>query len=259
MQHSRPITKAQRRAALETPAKKSSSGLSFGSDKQKAGYFRQLKGLTLVEVMVSLTILATVMLAYIGTFLQSRRSTEAAVLHAAATSMVYGVIEQIKQIDYDNLPNNEIDPKEQAQDPSNLINPPYIRVRINQNRLVWLQVVPTLVTDEDAATTTIPYPQGPTVTPAPDATITGAIDNNLGSIPLSTITGTASQEINLHIMLWVDGISNKGIWASEGTAPAPDTAEVKKMTIIYTYTYLDGGKARTIRDREVFLRTRYDQ
>jgi len=222
-------------------------------------YWRNKRGLTLVEVMVSLTIMAMVMLGFIGTFIQSRRATEASVLHAAATSLVYGIIEQIKQIDYDSLPNNEIDPAEAAQDTLGLINPPYIRVRLNQNTVTWLQVVSTLVTDEDAATTSIPYPQGPTVTPAPDATIAGAVDNDLGSIPLSTIAGTASQEIKLHLMIWVDGISNKGHWAAEGTQPAPDTSDVKKVTVVYTYTFMDGNAPRTVRDREVFLRTRYDQ
>ena len=44
--------------------------------------------------MVSLTLMATVMLSFIGTFIQSRRTTEASVLHAACTSVVYGIVEQ---------------------------------------------------------------------------------------------------------------------------------------------------------------------
>ena len=88
-----------------------------------------------------MVIQATVMLAIIGSFIQSRRVTESTVLHAAATSMVYGLIEQIKQLDYTTLlPNYEADPAE----PSGL-TPPYVRVRISQEKIVWLRVVHTAV------------------------------------------------------------------------------------------------------------------
>lgn len=201
------------------------------------------RGLTLVEVMVSLTLMATVTLAFISAFIQSRRMTESSVLHAAATSMVYGIIEQIKQLDYGSLlPNYEEDPS----DPDDL-DPPYVRVRINQDKIVWLRVIHTTAPTDGSD----PTPAAPTTTPAADATAdsVGAINNFIGSIPLSTITGTTSQEINLNLWLWIDEIPDDG----------DDVSDVKKITLIYTYSYQDGSVTRTIRDREVFLRTRYEQ
>jgi len=199
--------------------------------------------MTLVEVMVAITLMATVMLAFLGTNIQSRRVTESSVLHAAATSMIYGIIEQIKQLDYATLlPNYEEDPfAPEGKDP------PYIRVRLNQSNVVWLMVVHTLASTEDAPTT----PQAPTTTPAPTATAAsvGAISNFLGAIPLSTVTGTASQQINLDIWVWIDEIPSVD----------NDVTEVKKITVVYTYSYLDGRVERVVRDREVFLRTRFDQ
>lgn len=186
--------------------------------------------------MVSLSLMAGVMLAFIGTFIQSRRITESSVLHAAATSMLYGITEQIKQLDYTTqLPNYETDPFAPTAK-----TPPYFRVRLNQSSVVWLKVVHT-----PAGTT----PAAPTTTPAPDvpATSLGAIDNFTGSIPLSTVTGTASQQINLNIWVWIDEI------------PEGDASEVKKVTVIYTYSYLDGSVERVVRDREVLIRTRFDQ
>jgi hypothetical protein len=228
------------------------------------------RAVTLVEVMISLFVLALVMLGLLANFIQSRRVSESSVLHAAATALVYGLIEQVKQLDYVNLlPNYETDPAA-----PNTLTPPYIRLRINQNTIKWVQVRHTAVTDEDATTTTIPYPKGPLVTPGPSVTAanvvnayTGptaniscpAIDNFIGNIPLSTVTGTTSQQINLNLWVWIDEITNKGTWAAEGTPPVPDTSEVKKITIIYTYSYQDGGTTRTVRDREVILRTRFDQ
>ncbi|MFZ5494999.1 MAG: type IV pilus modification PilV family protein [Verrucomicrobiota bacterium] len=200
-------------------------------------------GFTLVEAMVALTIMAVSSLSIISAFLQSRRMTESSVLHAAATSLVYGIIEQIKQLDYTTLlPNYETDPSE----PDGL-TPPYVRVRINQSTVKWLRVVHTTAPTDGSD----PTPAAPTTTPAADATAdsVGAIDNYIGSIPLSTVSGTASQEINLNLWVWIDEIPKT----------ADDVSEVKKITVVYTYSYRDGGVTRTIRDREVFLRTRYEQ
>lgn len=199
---------------------------------------RAALGLTLVEVMVSLTLMATVMVGFIGSFIQSRRVTESNVLHAAATSMIYGVIEQIKQLDYsDLLPNYETDPFAPVT-----LTPPYLRVRINQSTVVWLKVVHTPAPGT---------PQAPTTTPSASATAASvsAVQNYIGSIPLSTVTGTTAQQINLDIWVWIDEIPDT----------TNDVSEVKKVTVVYTYSYVDGSSIRTVRDREVFLRTRFDQ
>lgn len=204
------------------------------------------RGLTLVEVMISLILMATVMLGFISAFIQSRRVTESSVLHAAATSMIYGLVEQIKELDYRTLvPSYAVDPY--APTGAGAPVTPYVRVRISQNIVKWLTVVHTLESTSTAPTT----PQGPTTTPAAGATAVslGAIDNWIGSIPLSTVTGTTSQQINLNIWLWIDEIPDL----------SRDVAHVKKFTLVYTYSYQDGSMTRTIRDREVFLRTRYDQ
>jgi hypothetical protein len=188
--------------------------------------------------MVALTLMATVMLAFMGTFIQSRRITESSVLHAAATSLVYGIIEQIKQLDYTTqLPNYETDPFAPVS-----VTPPYLRVRINQSTVKWLKVVHTAAPGTPAA---------PTTKPAASATAASvsATRNLIGSIPLSTITGTTSQEINLDIWVWIDEIPNT----------SNDVSEVKKVTLVYTYSYQDGGVTRTVRDWEIFLRTRFDQ
>lgn len=199
---------------------------------------RKRRGLTLVEIMVALFLMSTLMAGFIASFVQSRRVTESNVLHAAATSVIYGIIEQIKQLDYATLlPNYETDPFAPVGK-----TPPYIRVRINQSQVVWLQCVHTPAPGTPAA---------PTATPGPSATAVsvGAVANFIGSIPLSTVTGTTSQEINLDIWVWIDELPDV----------TNDVSEVKKVTVVYTYSFVDGRAVRTIRDREVFLRTRFDQ
>lgn len=194
--------------------------------------------MTLVEVMVGLLLLATFMLGFLGAFVQSRKVTESSVMHAAATAIVYGIVEQIKQLDYtDALPSLVSDPG----DSSNTA-PPLVRVRINQNTLKWLRVVNTTAGNT---------PAGPTTTPLATATAASlsAVDNALGDLPLSTVTGARSQSINLNLWIWIDEIPDT----------ANDVTEVKKITIVYTYSFQAGHTTRTVRNREVFLRTRYDQ
>lgn len=201
---------------------------------------KRVRGVTLVESMVAITLLATVMVGFIGSFLQSRRFTESNVLNAASTSLVYGLIEQMKGLDYTTLlPSIEVD----AAAPDDIENlPPYIRLRVHQDLTVWLRVVYTQAPDA---------PLAPLTTPAPTATAAsvGAIDNWIGAIPLSTVTGTASQDLNLNIWVWIDEIPDV----------ANDVSEVKKITVVYTYSYRDGSSTRAVREREVFLRTRFDQ
>ena len=185
-----------------------------------------------------MTILAAFMIGFLMAFVQSRRLTETSIMHAAATSIVYGLIEQIKQLDYtSSLPSLVADPGDAAN-----TAPPLMRVRLSQNTLRWLRVVHTAAPGTPAA---------PTSTPAPTATAASvaAIDNFLGDLPLSTIAGARSQSINLNLWIWVDEIPDI----------TKDVSEVKKVTIVYTYSFQTGSNTRTVRNREVFLRTRYDQ
>jgi hypothetical protein len=191
--------------------------------------------------MVSITLMAGVMLGFISTFFQSRKASESSVLQSASTSLVYGLLEQMKGLDYTTLlPSYETDPFA----PSGK-TPPYIRLRIHQDLTVWLMVTHTRSTDSPNT------PKAPLTCPAASATAASvnAIDNFIGSIPLSTVTGTASQELSLNLWVWIDEIPDT----------TKDVSEVKRVTVVYTYSYLDGGTTRTVRDMEVFLRTRYDQ
>lgn len=187
-----------------------------------------------------MTLMAGVMLGFIGTFLQSRRLTESSVLHAAASSLVYGIIEQVKGLSYaDLLPSTAVDDDAPADVKD---HPPYLRLRINQDVTKWVRVVYTPAPGA---------PKAPVTCPAPTATAAdaGAIDNYLGSLPLSTVTGTASQDLSLNLWVWIDEIPDTD----------RDVSEVKKITIVYTYSYLDGATEKVVRNREVFLRTQYDK
>lgn len=185
-----------------------------------------------------MTLMVVLMLGFIASFLHSRRVTEASVLHAAASSLVYGIIEQLKGVDYTELlPSATVDPNAPAT-----LTPPYVRVRINQDLTQWLRVVYTPAGTDPAAPTQ-------SVAASATAASVGAIENTIGPLPLSTTAGTNAQPLALSVWLWIDELPDT----------RRDVAEVKRVTLIYTYTFNDGRTQQTIRDREVFLRTRYDQ
>lgn len=193
-----------------------------------------------MEVMVATTLMATTLLGFLGAFIQSRRVTESSVLHAAATSLVYGIVEQIKTFDYTTLvPSTTTDPDQATYDafPGSGKSAPYIRVRLNQDQVTWLQCKTT--------------GGAPDSRPAVSATATSlnVPDNVVGPLALSSVSGTSSQPLTLHIWIWIDEIPDS----------TKDVSDVKKITLVYSYSYLDGNQSRTVVDREVFLRTRYDQ
>jgi hypothetical protein len=190
--------------------------------------------------MIALVILATTMLAFLGAFLQSRKSTESNVMNSAVTSVVYGLIEQMKGLSYTDLLPSYVADTDAPAAPT-----PHIRLHLNQDVSVWL----TVRHQTDAAS-----PWAPTATPTPIAAAStvgshpsGAVDNQI-SIPLSTVTGAASQNLNVNIWVWIDNLSDT----------TNDVADVKRVTVVYTYTLNTGTGIRTIRKRETFLRTRYD-
>jgi hypothetical protein len=225
--------------------------LRFPAFRSGSASEKSRRGVTIVEAMVSLLIMGMFMAGFLASFIQSRRVTEASVLHAAATSVMYGIIEQIKGFDYDTaLPytgdgDATNDPDTDPNDPLATL-PPFVRVRINQSTMKWLKVRYTQAPDAPlapASTDRIP----PNAAATAVGGFPGAIDNWIGAIPLSTVTGSASQDINLNIWVWIDEIQDANV------------SELKRITIVYTYQYRDGGSVRTMRNREVFLRSRYDQ
>ncbi|MDB6114080.1 MAG: hypothetical protein JWQ83_260 [Lacunisphaera sp.] len=198
--------------------------------------------------MFSLFIMGIFMLGFISAFVQSRRVTEANVLHAAATSLVYGIVEQIKGMDYATLlPNAQPDPNDPGCPVGQTVPYYTIRVRINPDLTVWLKPVYTPAAADNATGSAPALPIAATA-----AAPAGAIDNLVGGtpgLPLSTVTATRGQSLALNLWIWIDEIPSR----------ANDVSEVKKITVVYTYSYNDGSSVHTVRDGEVFLRTRYDQ
>jgi prepilin-type N-terminal cleavage/methylation domain-containing protein len=196
------------------------------------------RGLTLLEVMVAMLLMALVLLGFLDTFIQSRRITEGSVMQMAAVTVVAGLVEQMKMLDYDtSMPAAETDSEQAARDafPAAAAKAaPYIRVRLNQDQATWLQCANNI----DASTFT-----APTKAPASTSSLDQAKKNTIGPLALSSVSGAKSQALNLALWIWVDALTGN------------DVADAKCVTLVYAYDFNDGTRVRTVIKREVFVRT----
>lgn len=198
------------------------------------------KGLTILEVMVAMFLMATFMLGFLDTFLQSRRTTEETVMQSAATAMVYGLIEQMKGLNYSSgLPITATDSEQALYDAfpgSTSKTVPYIRMRLNQDQVTWLQCVYNTDSSTYAA---------PTTTPTSIASLDSTMRNTIGPLKLSNVSGATSQPLQLYVWVWVDTIANS----------SSDVSDAKAVTLVYAYQVSTGRGTKTIIKRETFVTT----
>ncbi|HEY0968465.1 MAG TPA: hypothetical protein VGD88_13825 [Opitutaceae bacterium] len=172
--------------------------------------------MTLVEVSVALTILSLVIVGAYGALLVSRRLTEGSIYQNSATTIVQGYIEQMKNMEFTDLPyytsggtlvagsgsaSNEVPTKldEVTPDVLNISsgNPPALS----------------------------------TITPGGTAP-TGVV-NNAKVIDINQ-SGLASNSLQLKLWVWIQDVSDASF----------DATQVRAITIIYHWRTNDGAKTR---------------
>jgi hypothetical protein len=179
--------------------------------------------------------MAMFLLGFLNTFVMSRRITEGSVIQSAASSLVDGLVEQMKMIPYDQMPSTTTDTQQTLYDAfGGSKTPPYIRVRLNQDQLTWL-----LCTNNLLKTTFV----APTSTPTSTSVLDATQKNTLGPFKLSSVSGANSQPLTVNLWVWVDQIANG------------DIVDAKCVTVVYAYNFNDGHTVRSVINREVFVRS----
>ncbi len=166
------------------------------------------------------------------TLLQSRRATEGSILQNSALNIIQGYVEQLKNMDYVDLtvspatgtaeidltPDNELD--NDPDDPT----------------------IDRLILPLQLSTGTPPTTIPPVGSPAP----TNAVDNERKVlIRFTSLTPTDADRITINFWIWVTDL----------TGEITDLSEAKAITIIYTYTVLDGGRVKRFRHQIRSIRT----
>ena len=190
-----------------------SSRLNPSFDQNDRNPATARRGLTLVECMVSLSILAFMLLSLLQVLIHSRRTTEESIAQASTLTAIEGYMEQMKSMDYDDLPTSE------ATNPSS--DPE----------------VPTLLDQTTSDTIYLSWGSPPATLPDTGSSPTGAVDN----VRLLDINNTPATEADdLKINIWT--------WVSDLTGTATDVESCKAITLIYTWEFTDGARTRIHRN-----------
>jgi hypothetical protein len=190
-----------------------------------------------MEVMVASSVLGLVIVGSLGAFIQSRTITEGSIYQNAATTVVQGYLEQIKEADFANLP---------------YFSGTTLIPSANNDSIVGLstanraKAIKTLLnnTDQD----TIQSSTGETITdyllissgnpPNPKTLVPGAaaptgVEDNVKLIDVNK-TISKDDDLRLRLWVWVQDASNSGI----------DATQVRSITIIYQWGKRERGSLR---------------
>jgi len=184
---------------------------------------------TLVEVAIGITLITALAVAVLGATLQARRTSEEAIIQNAATSIVYGLVEQMKTLNLSNeVTFNQLPSPADAD-----CGQPHVKVRVDNSTTNGVFLI---------ASTGAP----PEVTPAAavDAATVSAVDNVVGPFDLSQTTGVSVQPLTITLWLWIEP-------DYQPTAMEP----MCRVTLVYTYRINLGNELRTFRDSVRFVRS----
>lgn len=180
---------------------------------------QSIKGLTLIEVIFSLLLLAMCTLGVLQAMLQSRRMTEGSIRQATVASLVQGYLEQIKSIKYsaDGTGTNAL-PSSPSTTPADTAawatNSVSVKDSGQFDKIIYLAVSPAPTGFPDV--TTLPT----------DASLfTESVD----------IDGTAAKS-ELKLWVWVETLSGTNV------------VNCKAITIVYEWTTWDGKRTRKFSD-----------
>ncbi len=163
----------------------------------------------------------------LAALLQSRRMTEGSINQNSAIIVVQGYLEQIKNMEFSDLPYLKADGTIQAGVlPADTTTTP-TRYGIN-TRSSGDELTPDILYVSSGT------PPNPSTVVGGAAAPTGIYDNTR-SLEINTAVDTASTD-NLQLRIWV--------WVRDITDNSIDATNVRSITMIYQYRVADGKRAR---------------
>ena len=199
-------------------------------------------GVTIVEIAVSMTILALVMIGIIAVMVQSRRTTEGSIYQNSANTIVQGYIEQMKNMELSDLPyytreGSLVAGSGTATD-ANLAYYLYTSNALTAGPQSGCTANNSIPTRFDESTRDPLFissgtpPDIATIRPGAAAP-SGVVDN----VKLVDINQTPSTNLDdLQIRLWV--------WIQDLTDGAVGATTVRSITVIYQWRVKDGSRFR---------------
>lgn len=178
-----------------------------------ASVSRRLGGFTLIEIVVAATLLSFAVVGVLGSLIHSRRLTEGSIYQNGAVTVVQGYIEQMKNMEFANLPYTTSSGTVVAGGGATAT---LIPTKLNASTDDPLTI---------STSTTIPDISTLTLSPS---SITGVADN-IKTIDISSTPSQTSDDLRINLRVWIQDISN----------PALDATQVR--AIIIQYAWREGG------------------
>ena len=178
---------------------------------------KRTSAFTLIEVLIASMVMTIIMCGILTTMIQSRRLTEGSIVQNSANTILQGYIEQVKALDFNSLPYSPTT----APNPFVVGTSVYVATEIGSGTADRLYLSAGVPPDPMPAIGTAPL---------------GAVDNPK-LIPLKIPVVNPNDNLSLNVWLWVNALSD----------PTNHVTDTKSVVMIFTYTFLDGGRVKTIR------------
>ncbi len=168
------------------------------------------RGMTLVEVVAAMCLVAIVSTSLIATSVLTRRLTEVAVYHSSVASIMQGYLEQIKNMPYDMLP----------------ISPP-------AGTSITASLYSLATQKDDVTIDPLVLSPLPPLSPAgvsPPTVPANVYDNT------KTFDVNRAGDLTIHIWVWIEDLTPSGFGASQ---------QAKALTLLYMWQIQDGSTTRS--------------
>ena len=181
-----------------------------------------LRGMTLVELCIAATLLAIGIVAVLGALLFTRSLSEGSIYQNAAVTVVQGYIEQMKNMEFSDLPYTNA------------------TGAVTAGAGLTADQIPTMLdaasADPLAISTSTTIPALDTITTSASPSGAGLTDN-FKTIDINSTPSNSADDLRLNLRVWVEDISNAGANATL----------VRAITIQYAWQNGPGANRRIFR------------
>lgn len=177
------------------------------------------RGSTLIELALGVMVMSVVFAGTLSAFVQSRRMTEGSIFQNSATTVVQGYLEQIKNIEFNDIPYYSGTTLMRGTIPS---GDDTIYTQLDSETLDVLRI-------------SSGSPVNPaTVTPGIVPAVEGLVDN-FKAIDINDTPDDTRDDLIMHFWIWVNPLENA----------ATGVARSHSIKIVYSWSFNNGGIART--------------
>jgi Tfp pilus assembly protein PilV len=186
------------------------------------------RGFSLIEVAVAMTVFTLMIVGVFAAMLQSRKMTESSIYQNSAVTVVQGYIEQMKNMDFNELP---------YYDGSTLMK----NGETSSDSTIYTQLDSDTYDTLKLSSGAVPTMASVIAGTRP----TGAVDNSK-KIDINNTPDDTADDLVLNIWVWIVPLDNAGSRVGDS----------RHITMIYNWSFATGGVDLTFHDSVTTVRSR---